>query len=53
MNKCGNCTFNYYENDTDYDECWHPDFDEENQCPGYYSKKDAEADTKYSDRDKY
>ena len=56
MNKCsGDCVYDYYEYDTNYGECRHPDFDTENpdHCPGYYSKEDARADAKYKDSDKY
>ena len=56
MHKCsGDCVYDYYENDTNYGECIHPDFDPENpdKCPGYLSKGDAKADAKYGHRDKY
>jgi len=56
MNKCaGDCVYDYYEYDTNYGECRHPDFDPEkpDHCPGYVSKEDAKSDAKYKDRDKY
>ena len=49
MNKCsGNCVFDYYEYDTNYGECRHPDFDPNNpdRCPGYLSKDDSIYDAK-------
>jgi len=51
MNRCdGDCVYDYYEEDTNYGECRHPDFDPEkpDHCPGYYSKEDAKADAKLS-----
>jgi len=56
MNKCsGDCVYDYYESDTNYGECQHPDFDIEkpDHCPGYLSKEQAKADAKYSHKDKY
>ena len=56
LTKCnGDCVYDYYESDTNYGECRHPDFDIEKPdfCPGYCSKEDARADAKYKDRDKY
>ena len=52
MNKCsGDCVYDYYEYDTNYGECRHPDFDIENpdHCQGYYSKEDAMADANLRD----
>jgi len=49
MNKCsGDCVYDYYEYDTNWGECQHPDFDPEkpDRCPGYYSKEDAKAETR-------
>jgi len=49
MNKCsGDCVYDYYEYDTNYGECRHPDFDPEkpDHCPGYISKEDAKSDAK-------
>jgi len=57
MNNCSDrgCVYDYHEDDTNYGECRHPDFDPENpdNCPGYYSKEDARADAKHKDKDKY
>ena len=52
---CSGCVYDYYEPDTNWGECKHPDYNEElpDKCPGYYSKEDAKADAKYKDRDKY
>jgi len=54
MNKCsGDCVFDYYEHDTNYGECRHPDFDPEKPgCPGYISKEDAKSDAKLRNAEK-
>ena len=55
MNKCsGDCVYDYYEYDTNYGECQHPDFGPENpdRCPGYHSKANAWADAKLRDAEK-
>ena len=49
MNKCsGDCEYDYYEYDTNWGECRHPDFDPDNpdNCPGYRSRQDARDDAK-------
>ena len=55
MPECGGCVFDYYESDTNYKTCKHPDFniEEPDYCPGYYSQEDAKADAKYGHCDKY
>ncbi len=56
MNKCsGDCVYDYYESDTNWGECRHPDFDIEkpDHCPGYLSREQVKADAKYSHKDKY
>jgi hypothetical protein len=43
---CSGCVHYYYEADTNWKECRHPEFDENkpDTCPGCYSKEDAKAD---------
>lgn len=55
MTNCSGCLYEYYEADTNFRDCKHPDFnlEESDKCPGYYSKADAKADVKYSHCDKY
>jgi len=45
---CYSCIFEYYESDTNYRTCKHPDYDEDNpdHCPGSYLIEDAKADEK-------
>ncbi len=52
---CPGCVYDYYEPDTNWCMCKHPDFDDDNpnHCPGRYDKADAKADTKYGHCDKY
>ncbi len=53
--ECSGCVYDYYESDTNWGCCKHPNFDEEkpDHCPGYLSKEQAKADAKYSRNDKY
>jgi hypothetical protein len=52
---CSLCHWKYYERDTNYRGCKHPDFneDEPDKCPGEYSEADAKADARYGDKDGY
>ena len=52
---CSGCVYDYYEPDTNWGTCKHPNYNEElpDKCPGYYLKEDAKADAKYKDQDKY
>lgn len=52
---CFGCVYEYYEADTNYKTCKHPEFDWEkpDDCPGFYNKEDAKADAKYRHCDKY
>jgi len=53
--ECSGCVFDYYESDTNYRNCQHPDYNIEfpDHCPSRYSKDDAKADAKYGHCDKY
>ena len=53
--ECWDCIFYYYERDTNFKLCKHPDYDvnKPDHCPGQYSKDDAKADAKYGHCDKY
>ncbi len=55
MTDCFDCIYRYYESDTNYKTCLHPDYNEDDPdtCPGYYSEADAKADAKLSKCDKY
>ena len=47
---CSGCIYDYYEPDTNWGECKHPEYNEElpDKCPGYYLIEDAKADAKLS-----
>lgn len=50
-----NCVYEYYEDDTNWWECRHPDYDEDWECPceHHYDKQSAKDDAKYGSCDKY
>lgn len=49
MNECIGCVFYYYEKDTNWAECRHPnaDVNKPDDCPGRYSIEDAQAVARY------
>ena len=54
--KIVDCVFEYYEDDTNWWECRHPEHNEDWDCDGcehFYDRETAKADAKYGSCDKY